>query len=76
MSKEKELTLTASGLRDYLNKNQKCKKTLKAFTSSDVQNYVRRGHLPNYLGGKKIKEMKNIIGIRTFKISVDDKSKV
>jgi len=45
--------ITLTFLVSYLNENYK-KKTGKKFTISDVQSYIRRGHLPKYLGGNII----------------------
>jgi hypothetical protein len=73
MIKEKKQTFTANGIRKYLNENFKCKKTLKQFTDQDVQGYIRRGNFPKYvMGGRKIEEMNNVRGVRTFKITIDD----
>lgn len=76
MSKEKKQMYTASGLKDYLIERFKTKKTLEPFTPQDIQNYIRRGYLPKYLGDIKIEETKGVRGIRTFKLIENDKSKV
>lgn len=48
-------TLTA--LTDFLNRNDKFKKQSgKPFTTNDVTQYIRLGHIPYYLGGNRIYE--------------------
>jgi hypothetical protein len=42
-------------LTEFLNINYKSKKTGKPFTTTDVQFYIKRGYLPDYLGGDIIK---------------------
>lgn len=68
MSKQK---YTARGLRDYLNEKFKEKKTGRSFTDQDVESYTRRGHLPKYLGGNVLEEVKDddvIMGSKTFRL--------
>lgn len=65
---------TLSGLRDYLNKNFKQKKSGTSFNLTDVQQYISRGFLPIYLGGNLLEEVKekNIVSsARYYKIKSD-----
>lgn len=59
------LTLTA--LTDYLRKHFS-KKTGSDFTISDVQGYVNRGKLPDYLGGYNIKMNEEIKSVKLYKL--------
>lgn len=68
MKKNKYYTLTS--LRNYLNSNFK-KKTGKDFTTSDVQSYIKRGKLPEYLliDGKEVNvEPANLNGVEGSKL--------
>ena len=51
----------------FLNKSR-VKKTGTKFTISDVQAYIRRGHLPKYMGGNVIKINRGIDGITLYNI--------
>jgi len=51
--------LTMTGILRWLEDNCTVKKTGEAFTLQDVQGYVRRRKLPEYLGGYKIVMKKN-----------------
>ena len=55
---------TFNGLVAYLNQNfskelicKQKKVTKMSYNSNDIHQYVRRGELPKYLGGAKIKEI-------------------
>ena len=61
----KHATLTS--LVKYLNENM-TKKTHNEFTVSDVQAYIRRGHLPVYLGGNIISESKIGSGAKLYNL--------
>ena len=50
--KDKNL-MTLTSLKEWLNE-KKTKKTNNKFTVSDVQGYIKRGKLPDYLGGNLI----------------------
>lgn len=52
--------LTLTGLTKFLNKEKQFKKKSGGdFTTNDVWQYIRLGHLPHYMGGNKI-ELSNI----------------
>jgi len=59
--------LTMTMLVKYLNETL-VKKNNKVFNTSDVQGYIRRGKLPDYLGANKIEINLNIPGIKLYKI--------
>ncbi len=44
------------------------KQTGKPFTTSDVQSYIRRGHLPEYLGGFGIVLNQEIEGVKLYNL--------
>lgn len=69
MSK-KLVTLTT--LKHYLNLSKR-KKSGEAFTNSDVQSYIRRGHLPRYLGGNSIEPSEEVEGVKLYFINSDTK---
>ena len=52
---------TLTGLKDYLNEKFTDKKSGKGFTAADVQGYIQRGKLPDYLGGTEIKLGKQLV---------------
>ena len=67
MDSEKEIlveNITLTGLVDWLNNNEDfvkdgVKVKSHIFTSSDVQQYIKVGHLPYYLGGYAIVKVDN-----------------
>lgn len=59
---------TLTRLTRFLNKVA-IKKTGNEFNTSDVQGYIRRGKLPNYLGGDLITISEEIEGIKLYNIS-------
>lgn len=68
-----KLKYTARGLRDHLNDKFKEKKTGKIFSDQDVESYLRRGHLPKYLGGNVLVEVKDqdiIMGSKNVRLFV------
>lgn len=40
---------TLTSLKNYLNRKYKTKENGTSFNTSDVQQYIRRGQLPNYI---------------------------
>ena len=58
-------TLTA--LTYWLNENYE-KQTQKPFTTTDVQKYIERGNIPNYLGGNRIVKDSSISGVKLYKV--------
>lgn len=60
-----KVTLTV--LTKHLN-TTKAKKSGEPFTTSDVQGYIRRGRLPNYLGGQTITLSTEIEGVKLYNI--------
>ena len=65
MSLKKNTTLT--GLVKFLNTSMK-KKSGKKFTIGDAQGYIKRGHLPLYLGGNEIRESKAVEGLKLYNL--------
>jgi len=59
--------LTMTMLAKYLNENF-VKKNHKNFNTSDVQGYIRRGKLPDYLGSNDIEINLKIQGVKLYKI--------
>lgn len=45
---------TLTGLVSWMNERFSCKESGSKFTVQDLQNYVRRGYIPKYLGGNLI----------------------
>lgn len=62
---QNKLTLTA--ITSWLNENFEKKNNTK-FSISDVQGYIRRGKLPNYLGGNKIELVKEITCTKLYNV--------
>ncbi len=61
--------LTLTGLTDYLNENGFKKFSGKAFTTNDMFQYLRLGHLPHYMGGNKIDESDlKVSGIKLYSL--------
>lgn len=71
MSNIKEEFLTQkkslTGLVKWMNENYK-KQTSKPFTVSDVQQYIRRGFIPDYLGGNIINLDTEIPDVKLYNI--------
>lgn len=64
-----EQKFIARELRDFLNEKYGQKKTGTKFNDQDIEAYLRRGSLPKYLGGFKLKEVKSgIRSVRQYKI--------
>ncbi len=57
---EKLFNLTT--LTEFLNETYLNKKTGKKFTTTDTQQYIRRGYLPKYLGNINIVQLKDLPG--------------
>jgi hypothetical protein len=60
-------SFTLTTLVKFLN-SEKVKKSGNKFTISDAQGYIRRGHLPKYLGGSCISLNDSIEGIKLYNI--------
>lgn len=58
-------TLTA--LTYWMNENYK-KQTSKPFTTNDVQKYIIRGAIPEYLGGNAIVADGSISGVKLYNV--------
>lgn len=74
--KEKTVSYTLTGLRDFLNKGFKGRKVNgKDFTVSDVQAYIKRGYLPRYLGSIDIVPFKleTVQGVKLYRLIVRKK---
>lgn len=68
LERGKDFTLTA--LADQLNIIYGNKKSGEEYSAIDVQKYVERGHLPLYLGGYKLNELRDEgMGIKMVRIS-------
>lgn len=64
---EDKRLMTMTTLKEWLNKNYN-KKNGKQFTIGDVQGYVRRNRLPNYLGSWQIISKEIVKGVKTYKV--------
>lgn len=62
----KQKTLT--GIKVWMNEEFKEKKSGKPFLLNDVQNYVKRGNLPKYLGNFTVVEDNSVEGVKLYKI--------
>ena len=62
-------TLTLTTMVEYLNTNM-AKKNKTIFTISDVQGYIGRGKLPDYLGGYHIELENKIKGVKLYSIKL------
>lgn len=60
--------LTLTGIRDLLEQKFVTKKSGKKFLLTDVQHYVRRGNIPNYLGGYRIVLDNSIKGVKLYNL--------
>lgn len=60
-----------TGLVRFLNESFK-KQSGTDFSTTDVQSYVRRGHLPKYLGNIKIVPDKSVTDVKLYKIIKDE----
>ena len=58
---------TLTGIVMWLNEFYQ-KKTGKLFGTEDVQNYIKRGCLPKYLGGHSIVRNEEIVDIKVYHI--------
>ena len=73
MSKEYlETKLNLTGMVKWMNVNFK-KQTGKAFTSGDVQQYIVRGHIPEYLGNNQIELEEGYVNVKLYKIVKNEK---
>jgi len=61
------MTLTA--LVKFLNETKE-KKTGTKFSASDIQAYIRRGHLPKYLGNNEILTSNAYDGVTLYSIKI------
>ena len=59
--------LSLTQLRNHLNVYF-IKKSGTKFTISDVQGYIRRGHLPKYLGNQDITLNQKFKGIKIYNV--------
>ena len=62
--------LTLTKLTDYLNSDENFKKQSgKSFTTNDLNNYIKLGHIPHYMGGNKIDESDmKVSGIKLYSL--------
>lgn len=68
LERGKDFTLTA--LAEHLNTIYGSKKSREPYTAIDTQKYMTRGHLPEYLGGNILTELRDEgMGIKMVKIS-------
>lgn len=44
------------------------KQSGKLFTTGDVQSYIKRGHIPEYLGNHKIEREKRFKNVKLYKV--------
>lgn len=68
MSNEKKKVdyFTLTTLTEYLNETFKEKKTGVSFNTTDVEFYIKRGKLPQYLGGDKIEKIELTKGVKLY----------
>lgn len=59
--------MTQTAIVKWLNDKFK-KKTGRAFTTGDVQGYIRRKQLPKYLGGSRISSSNVANGVKLYNI--------
>lgn len=57
---------TLTTLTEYLNETFKEKKTGFSFNTTDVEFYIKRGKLPQYLGGDKIEKIELTKGVKLY----------
>lgn len=63
-------------LTEWLNTFFSRKKSGEEFSVSDTQGYIRRGHLPAYLGGHSIKiDLTRVKGVRCYSV-IDSESQI
>lgn len=60
-----------TGLVKFMNANFN-KQTEKPFTSGDVQQYISRGHIPEYLGANRIEREDGYVNVKLYKIVKND----
>ena len=67
LERGKHYTLTA--LADHLNTIYGSKKSQEKYSAIDIQKYLTRGHLPEYLGGFRLEEFRDDrMGIKMVEI--------
>lgn len=67
LERGRDFTLTA--LAEHLNSIYGSKSSGAPFTAIDVQKYVKRGHLPEYIGGNSVEEIRDDnMGIKMVRI--------
>lgn len=67
LERGRHFTLTA--LATHLNKIHNAKKSQNPFGPADTHKYITRGHLPEYLGGNILTEIRDeVIGIKLIQI--------
>ena len=59
--------MTLTKFAEYLNANM-VKKSGKLFTTGDIQGYVNRNKLPEYLGGGEISMSTAIEGVKLYNL--------
>jgi hypothetical protein len=62
----KQKTLT--GLTKWLNESNLKKQTGTEFNTRDVQNYIKRGYIPEYLGGHQIEKEISIQDVKLYNL--------
>lgn len=61
--------LTLTTLTNFLNENEKFKKdSKKVFTTNNIFQYIRLGHLPYYMGGNVIERVEGIESIKLYNL--------
>lgn len=75
MKKEGKHKFTTTKLVELLNEEYGEKKSGEPFTTNDIQQYLRRGKLPMYIGGHPIKRFNNEkTGTKLVEINFDKKA--
>lgn len=61
--------LTLTEITRFLNESEDFKKeTNKKFTTDDVYQYIKLGHLPYYMGGNKIEKSDILNNVKLYNI--------
>lgn len=68
--------VNAQGLMHWMNENFR-KESGQKFTRNDIQAYITRGHLPEYLGGNEIVLIpKKYCTIKMYNVLANENNKV
>lgn len=71
MSEKKEFLVkgrTLTGLVNWLNEGMYVKQTGGKFTVGDVQSYIKRGYIPEYLGKNRIEHDVKLTDVKLYNV--------